>query len=190
MCLTKTRRKISYIYLSQCIIIRHFVASFNNKGVQSLIGCRETWDDIRSVWMSHHSELPCSKWRREERGTTLNLSFFQLKPFLFWEKWGEDKGNHEGIVVGSEQGRRNMEAVLFLDWLHHSSLPPPHLLPSPLVAGLASTHKHSRAPTNPLSQLHTSKRAHALSTASLSRLKIQVRKDKVMWHPQPLTPPL
>lgn len=40
-------------------------------------------------------------------------------------------------------GRSGMEAVLFLDWLHHRSLPPPRLLPSSLVTGPASAHEHS-----------------------------------------------
>ncbi len=53
------------------------------------------------------------------------------------------QGLQRGRAEGSVGGRRGMEAVLFLERLHHRSLPPPRLLPSPLVTGPASAHEHS-----------------------------------------------
>lgn len=54
---------------------------------------------------------------------------------LFFIKERDDEEMEEGdggIAEGSVGGRRGMEAALFLDRLHHRSLPPPpRLLPSP-----------------------------------------------------------
>lgn len=70
---------------------------------------------------------------------------------LFFIKERDDEEMEEGdggIAEGSVGGRRGMEAALFLDRLHHRSLPPflpppPRLLPSPLVTRPASAHERS-----------------------------------------------
>lgn len=70
---------------------------------------------------------------------------------LFFIKERDDEEMEEGdggIAEGSVGGRRGMEAALFLDRLHHRSLPP--FLPPPLVFSLlplvtrpASAHERS-----------------------------------------------
>lgn len=75
-----------------------------------------------------------------------------------------------GIAEGSVGGRRGMEAALFLDRLHHRSLPPflpppPRLLPSPLVTRPASAHERS---WEKWTHTHT----HTLSNASHARLSL------------------
>lgn len=80
-------------------------------------------------------------WRRT---TTPQSPLCAPAAFFDKERDYEDmEGLQRGRAEQSVGGRRGMEAVLFLDWLHHRSLPPPCLLPCPLVTGPASAHKHS-----------------------------------------------
>lgn len=74
-----------------------------------------------------------------------------------------------GIAEGSVGGRRGMEAALFLDRLHHRSLPP--FLPPPLVFSLLPSLLALPLPTSVLEKNeHT--HTHTLSNASHAWLSL------------------
>lgn len=91
---------------------------------------------------------------------------------LFFIKERDDEEMEEGdggIAEGSVGGRRGMEAALFLDRLHHRSLPP--FLPPPLVFSLLPSLLALPLPTSVLEKNeHT--HTHTLSNASHAWLSL------------------
>lgn len=75
-----------------------------------------------------------------------------------------------GIAEGSVGGRRGMEAALFLDRLHHRSLPP--FLPPPLVFSLLPLVTHPASAHERSWEKWTHTHTHTLSNASHARLSL------------------
>lgn len=75
-----------------------------------------------------------------------------------------------GIAEGSVGGRRGMEAALFLDRLHHRSLPP--FRPPPLVFSLLPLVTHPASAHERSWEKWTHTHTHTLSNASHARLSL------------------